>query len=73
MAVSIFTDQFWKAPELLRDSCLSIRGTQKGDIYAFAIILYEILGRHGPFGIHNMEPKGIVWLLTILYSFMEKL
>lgn len=58
-----FRNQFWKAPELLRDSCLSIRGTQKGDVYAFAIILYEILGRHGPFGIHNMEPKEIVDLV----------
>ncbi|KAK3910945.1 Receptor-type guanylate cyclase Gyc76C [Frankliniella fusca] len=58
-----FRNQFWKAPELLRDSSISIRGTQKGDIYAFAIILYEILGRHGPFGIHNMEPKEIVDLV----------
>lgn len=49
---------FWKAPELLRNSHASIRGTQEGDIYSFAIILYEILGRKGPYGNINLEPKG---------------
>lgn len=53
-----FLDMFWKAPELLRESCSPIRGTQKGDVYAFAIILYEIIGRKGPFGGCRYEPKG---------------
>jgi guanylate cyclase len=39
----------WKAPELLQERA-PIRGTQKGDIYAFGIILYEICGRQGPYG-----------------------
>lgn len=50
---------FWKAPELLRDSSALIKGSQKGDVYAFAIILYEIIGRKGPFGITDIEPKAI--------------
>lgn len=26
------------------------RGSQKGDVFAFGIVLYEIQGRHGPYG-----------------------
>ncbi|XP_011864194.1 PREDICTED: guanylate cyclase 32E-like [Vollenhovia emeryi] len=51
---------FWKAPELLRNSHAPIKGTQAGDIYSFAIILYEILGRKGPYGNINLEPKEII-------------
>lgn len=55
-----FRSLFWKAPEFLRNPMAYIRGTQKGDVYAFAIILYEIIGRRGPFGITGYEPKGTV-------------
>ncbi|XP_075973555.1 guanylyl cyclase at 32E [Anticarsia gemmatalis] len=40
----------WRAPELLRDPNPPPRGSQKGDVYSFGIILYEILGRNGPWG-----------------------
>ncbi|KAL8614638.1 hypothetical protein ACOMHN_037490 [Nucella lapillus] len=49
----------WRAPELLRDSAPS-RGTQEGDVYAFAIILFEIYGRRGPYGEIPLSPKEIV-------------
>jgi guanylate cyclase len=54
---------FWKAPEILRNSSAYSRGTQKGDVYAFAIILYEILGRRGPFGTTGYEPRDIIELV----------
>ncbi|KAI8435113.1 hypothetical protein MSG28_003501 [Choristoneura fumiferana] len=53
----------WKSPELLReleDPNGTVGGTQKGDVYAFGIILYEIISRKGPFGITTLEPKDIV-------------
>lgn len=55
-----YRNQLWKAPELLRNPTLL--GNQKTDIYAFGIILHEIIGRHGPFGIDNtpMKPEDVV-------------
>ncbi|KRT86564.1 Adenylate and Guanylate cyclase [Oryctes borbonicus] len=45
----------YRAPELLRLSTSYITsfqpiGTQKGDVYSFGVILYELFSRHGPFG-----------------------
>lgn len=53
----------WKSPELLReldDPNGTVGGTQKGDVYAFGIILYEIIARKGPFGPTTLEPKGMI-------------
>ncbi|XP_012544731.1 receptor-type guanylate cyclase Gyc76C isoform X2 [Bombyx mori] len=53
----------WKSPELLRglnNPNGIVGGTQKGDVYAFGIILYEVIARKGPFGNVAMEPKDII-------------
>ncbi|XP_063362021.1 guanylate cyclase 32E-like [Cydia amplana] len=50
----------WRAPELLRDPNPPSRGSQKGDVYSFGIILYEILGRNGPWGDTNLTNAEII-------------
>lgn len=50
----------WCAPELLRMKNRPRCGTLEGDIYSFAIILYEIHGRKGPYGDLDMSPEDIL-------------
>ncbi|CAL1291491.1 unnamed protein product [Larinioides sclopetarius] len=50
----------WRAPELLRDPNARPSGTQKGDVYSFGIILYEIMSRSGPFGQTDKTPSEII-------------
>ncbi|XP_060098656.1 guanylate cyclase 2G-like [Heteronotia binoei] len=46
-----YEDLYWTAPELLRMGEYPFQGTQKGDVYSFAIIMREIIYNHedGPF------------------------
>lgn len=52
-------DLLWVAPEILRLPNRPIRGTQKGDVYSFAIILQEFHTREGTYSSSYMDPKGI--------------
>jgi len=54
-----YRDQLWTAPELLRKPMTTrpINGTQKADVYSFAIILQEIMYRAMPFFYDTLDLK----------------
>ena len=48
----------WRAPELLRlGNMAPAAGTQKGDVYSFAIVVQEIAYRAQPFFCETLDPK----------------
>ena len=60
-------DLLWTAPEILRLPGWS-PGTQKGDVYSFAIILQEIIVRGLPFEFNDQDSSGILSPITSIIS-----
>ncbi|XP_025987101.2 guanylate cyclase 32E [Solenopsis invicta] len=61
----------YKAPELLRSTRFgepTARDFQRGDVYSFAIVLYELQGRHGPFGITELSAAEILKKIIVRES-----
>ncbi|NWX18665.1 GUC2F cyclase, partial [Aegotheles bennettii] len=50
----------WTAPELLRDPDMRRKGTFKGDIYSFAIILQEVIVRGPPYCMSEISAEEII-------------
>ncbi|XP_054455092.1 retinal guanylyl cyclase 2 [Anoplopoma fimbria] len=51
---------FWTAPEFLRDLANSRKGTSKGDVYSFSIILQEVVVRGPPYCMLGLLPAEII-------------
>ncbi|XP_063683413.1 atrial natriuretic peptide receptor 1-like isoform X3 [Bolinopsis microptera] len=51
-----YTSKLWRAPEFILSEN-DFKGSQKGDIYSFAIIINEILTRQYPFETYSGSPK----------------
>ncbi|XP_071098893.1 atrial natriuretic peptide receptor 1-like [Haliotis cracherodii] len=52
---AFYNRTLWTAPELLRMPDRPPEGTQKGDVYSFAIICQEIVYRNGVFHMHHID------------------
>ncbi|XP_064112550.1 atrial natriuretic peptide receptor 2-like [Macrobrachium nipponense] len=54
--------KLWTAPEILRNPNPPPEGTQRADVYSFAIIVHEIIYRMGAFYVKNedLSPQQIV-------------
>ncbi|KAK7023426.1 hypothetical protein SK128_027218 [Halocaridina rubra] len=55
----------WRAPELLRAG-IEAKGTKEGDVYSFAIIFHEVIGRMGPYGTYETNPDNASEIITKL-------
>ncbi|KAH0623746.1 hypothetical protein JD844_006843, partial [Phrynosoma platyrhinos] len=57
-----YADLFWTAPELLRMGEYPFHGTQKGDVYSFAIIMRELIynNEDGPYQDMNKNAEEII-------------
>ncbi|KAM4589504.1 retinal guanylyl cyclase 2 [Fundulus diaphanus] len=51
---------FWTAPEFLRDHANFRKGTYKGDVYSFSIILQEVVVRGPPYCMLDLSPEEII-------------
>ncbi|XP_039592202.1 guanylate cyclase 2G [Polypterus senegalus] len=57
-----YEELYWIAPELLRLVLHPFNGTQKGDVYSFAIIMRELIydSDDGPYHDLDLEPEEII-------------
>ena len=71
--LQFYRNELWRAPELLRMTTRPINGTQKADVYSFAIILQEIMFREEPYFIDVDPPQCMghnhsLWTQRIIQS-----
>lgn len=59
-SLSVCPELYWTAPELLRQDLQPATGTPQGDIFSFAIILWDLMfgTKASPYCHLDLEPKG---------------
>uniref|UniRef100_A0A8D0BTE5 Guanylate cyclase n=1 Tax=Salvator merianae TaxID=96440 RepID=A0A8D0BTE5_SALMN len=58
--VVVPSELLWTAPELLRASAVYPKGTLKGDVFSFAIILQEVILRGPPYCMSEISAEEII-------------
>ena len=59
VAVVVYTGKLWTSPEILRENFPPPRGTQRGDVYSFSVIAFEIMMRSEPYSFDHMTARGL--------------
>lgn len=69
----ITLDLFWTAPEILRDPLTCHRGSYRGDVYSFAIIMQEVIVRGTPYCMLDLSAAGknSIFLFNFHLSFQK--
>jgi len=57
---SRFTGKLWTSPEILRENFPPARGTQRGDVFSFSIVCFEIMMRSEPYSFDHMTARGLL-------------
>jgi len=57
--------KLWTAPEILRENNPPLCGTQRGDVYSYAVVCYEIMMRSEPYNLEETIPRGKVDSQTV--------
>ena len=60
-----YKNQLWVAPEIIRSN-MTVLGSQKGDVFSFSIVAYEILFRLLPYYANEITCKGLNFIFLKL-------
>lgn len=59
------TGKLWTSPEILRENFPPPRGTQRGDVYSFSVVCFEIMMRTEPYSFDHMTARGMFSLYQL--------
>ena len=66
VVVVVVVGKLWTSPEILRENFPPPRGTQRGDVYSFSIVCFEVMMRSEPYSFDHMTARGRLYSLRYL-------